>query len=72
MHPLNNERLLKGEYYTLTVDLRKYDVRFFGMYRMHVNQFDALVQQLLPELAKQSTNYREPIRPEERLIITLT
>ena len=72
VHPLNNMRLEKSEYFTLTLDLRQFDDRFYGMYRMHVPQFDDLVNLLMPELEKMTTNYREPLSPQERLIITLT
>ena len=42
------------------------------MYRMHVNQFDHLLGLVREDLEKMTTRYREPISPEERLVITLT
>ena len=72
VHPLNEDRKEKSEYYNMTLDLRKFDDRFFGMYRLHVNQFDQLLEILKPELEKMHTNYREVLSAEERLIITLT
>ena len=72
IHPLNLERFQKSEFFNLYLDLRKYDDRFFKMYRMHVNQFDYLLSLLRPHLQKQTTRYREPISPEERLVVTIT
>ena len=71
VHPLNKDRKEKSEYYNMTLDLRKFDDRFFDMYRLHVNQFDQLLEILKPELEKMHTNYREALSAEERLIITL-
>ena len=71
VHPLNNMRIEKSEYFTLTLDLWQFDDRFYGMYRMHVPQFDDLVNLLMPELEKMTTNYHDPLSPQECLIITL-
>ena len=71
VHPINSVRLEKGEFYNLYPDLRRYDDRFFEMYRMHVAQFDHLVGLLEDTLEKQTTSMREPIPPAERLVITL-
>ena len=70
----NWDHLNDSEYYHMTLDMRRKNkqVRFFNMYRMTMKQFDQLVELLMPELGKKSTNYREPLCPQERLIITLT
>ena len=66
-------RKVDGEFERITKKhLRKHDNRFFGMYRMHVDQFDELLRMIKPDLEKMDTNYREAISAEERLIITLT
>ena len=72
VHPLNADRFAKSEFFNLYHDFREYDERFFRMYRMHVNQFDHLLGVVREDLEKMTTRYREPISPEERLVITLT
>ena len=73
MHDMNRARAIDGEFARLTLKhLRNHDDRFFNMYRMHIKQFDELLQMLMPDLQKMTTNYREPVSAEERLILTLT
>ena len=71
IHPINSARLEKGEFYTLYPDLRRYDDRFFEMYRMHVSQFDYILEMLQPWLEKQVTSFREPISLEQSLVLTI-
>ena len=72
VHPLNMMRAEKSEFVNLYQDFRQFPDRFFKMYRMYPNQFDHLLGKLRPGLEKKTTNYREPLTPEERLVITLT
>ena len=55
----NWDHLNESEYYRMTLDMRRKNkkVRFFNMYRMTMQQFDQLVELLMPELGKKSTNY---------------
>ena len=71
VHPLNEERTEKGEFYTHYTDHRKFDDRFFELYRMTVGQFDELLYRVGPRILKQETNFRRPLSPEERLAITI-
>ena len=71
VHPINNMRAEKGEYKVLYPDLRQYEDRFFGMYRMTIDKFDELLQMVTPLIEKQNTKYREAVSPEERLVVTL-
>ena len=63
IHPLNEDRIEKGEFYTLYPDLRQYPVKFFQYYCMIVAQFDLLLWKLSPRLRKKSTNLRQPFFP---------
>ena len=71
VHPINKERHLKGEYFTLYPELREYPEKFFRWFRMSIEQFDFLLQELTPSLQKQNNNYRASVSPEERLVVTL-
>ena len=71
VHPINELRLEKGEFYTLYPDLRHFPPKFFNMYRMSVPKFDALLTKLVPHLEKKWTIMREPLSPEQKLVITL-
>ena len=56
VHPLNELRLDKGEFYTLYLDLRHFAPKFFNMYRMSVPKFDRLLQKTSPLIEKKWTN----------------
>ena len=72
VHPINNLRFEKGEFFMLYPDLRWYEDRFFQWYRMSTRKFDQLLCIVQNALRKQPTNFREPISPEEQLVITIT
>ena len=67
VHPINEMRTEKGEFYVLYPDLR----HFFNMYRMSVPKFDALLKKVAPKLQKKWTIMWEPLSLEQKLIITL-
>ena len=71
IHPLNEDRIEKGEFYALYPDLRHYPSKFFQFYRMTVARFDFLLKKLAPRLRKKATNLRQPISPEQMLVLTL-
>ena len=72
LHPFNDERVEKGEFYKLYPDLRHYPQKFFRMYCMNVQKFDYLLVKLKPHLRKGSTNYRSSISAKQQLVLTLT
>ena len=72
VHPINNLRFEKGEYFVLYADLRKYEDKFFNWYRMSTKKFDYLLKLIQRRIFRQNTNYRESISTEEQLVITLT
>ena len=72
VHPINNLRFEKGEFFMLYLDLRKYEDKFFAWYRMSIRKFDQLLGIVQNSLRKQCTKFREPISSEEQLVFTIT
>ena len=71
VHPLNDECMQKGEFYTHYTDHRHFDDHFCELYRMTVAQFDELLYKVGPAIVKKETNFLRPLSPEERLAITI-
>ncbi|CAI6357997.1 unnamed protein product [Macrosiphum euphorbiae] len=71
VHPINSERLLHGDFYTLYSRLRADDVSFFNYFRMSLTSFDELFAKIKHKIIRQDTNMRSAIPPEEMLAITL-
>ena len=72
MHPINLLRKEKGEFYQIYPDLRHFNQRFTGMYRINVEKFKELLKLVKPKLTKKWMYMREPISAEQKLILTLT
>ncbi|KAI1702391.1 putative nuclease HARBI1 [Ditylenchus destructor] len=68
-HPIFANRKKFGAYYVLLPQLKADDDKFFNYFRMTRDCFDRLLQMLDARLSK--TSQREPIGPEERLMVTL-
>ena len=65
-------RKISGEYTTLVQQMREVDPQGFQTYfRMSPDVFDEVLGKLRARLTKETTNFREPIPPEERLAVTL-
>ena len=71
MHPINNLRFEKGEYFVLYPDLHKYEEKFFNWFRMSTKKFDYLLKLIQHQIFRKNTNYREAICAEEQLVLTL-
>ena len=71
VHPLNIDRVCKGEFYRLYLDQRYFPDKFFQNYRMNTFQFDELLAKIAPWIMKTDTNFRKAITPEEKLCLTL-
>ncbi|KAI7806549.1 hypothetical protein IRJ41_007875 [Triplophysa rosa] len=69
VHPVLRLRNEEGEFHLLIMELRDYPDRFKIYFRMSVAQFDALLAILKPHIKKKTTNFREPIDPEQRLAV---
>ena len=72
VHPLNNSRDEKSEFYFLYPDLWHFKDHFFNYYRMTPKQFDEILKEVEPDLRKKWTNMRVPLSPEFKLVVTLT
>ena len=46
VHPINNLRFEKGEYFVLYPDLCKYEDKFFHWYCMSMKKFDYLLKMI--------------------------
>ena len=62
---------LKKANSTISTDLRHYPVKFFQFYQMSVSKFDFILTKLAQQLRKKATNLRQPISPEQILVLTL-
>ena len=71
VHPINNLRFGKGEFFMLYPDLRKYEDKFFAWYRMSIRKFHQLLGTVQNSLRKQCIKFREPISSEEQLVIMI-
>ena len=72
VHPINNLRFEKGEYFVLYPDLRRYEEKFFNWYRMSIKKFEYLLKLVKQRILRRNTNYREAISAEEQLVLTIT
>ena len=72
VHPLLGDYYTKGEFAHVYKEYRSDPDRFFKLYRMYPNQFDYLLSLVEKDLEKKTTNYREPLTPEFRLVVTIT
>ncbi len=68
---MNRNREKCGEFQDVVLELRKFPERFYDYFRMSIHQFDELLQQLLPLIRRQCTNYRRPISLAECLAVCL-
>lgn len=71
VHPIFSSRLLKGQFYKLFSELRKYPEKFFQYSRMTVASFDELLSLMRPLITYQDTTMRLSVPAEERLMVTL-
>ena len=71
IHPLNVERVSKGEFYRLYLDQRHFPEKFFENYCMSMHQFDEILNKIDPLVRKKDINFRKAITPEEKLALTL-
>ncbi|XP_050292833.1 uncharacterized protein LOC126733542 [Anthonomus grandis grandis] len=72
VHPINKSRKRFGQYHTLFFELKQHPDRFFEYLRMDIATFNYILEKVSPCLQMNWTNYnKQPIGPEERLVITL-
>uniref|UniRef100_A0A8C5PX67 DDE Tnp4 domain-containing protein n=1 Tax=Leptobrachium leishanense TaxID=445787 RepID=A0A8C5PX67_9ANUR len=72
VHPINAARPTHGHFVTLYRPLRERDpTKSYNYLRMSIPSFDELLSKVREPLMKRDTNMRDPIPPEEMLVITL-
>jgi hypothetical protein len=71
VHEIIRKRQELGEFHRLVQELRLDQQRFLQYFRMTPETFDNLLHVVGPHIRKQTTNYRKPISPEQRLAICL-
>lgn len=72
VHPVNKERIERGEFYHLYRQLKNYPDRYFDYLRMTQSTFRYILELIEPKIVKVYTNvHKQPISAEERLVITL-
>jgi hypothetical protein len=69
IHPILRRRQQLGEFHRLVQELRLDEQRFFQYFRMTPETFENLLHIVGPHIRKQTTNYRNPISPQQRLAI---
>ena len=52
-------------------NVRNFETKFFGYYRMSIKSFDELLVLLTPHISRSNTSIRLEISAEERLTITI-
>lgn len=72
VHEINALRQRYGEYHHLLPQMRRDPERFHRYLRMYPSTFDYILSKISPYLEKNWTNFiKNPILPEEKLVITL-
>ena len=69
IHPILGQMQQLGEFHRLVHELRLDEQRFFQSFRMRPETFENLLHIVGPHIRKQTTNYRNPISPQQRLAI---
>lgn len=71
VHPLNTQRAQFGEYKILCLQLEMYPEKYFTYFRMSQDKFNMLLEMIEPDIAPAMTNFRVPILPKLKLVLTL-
>lgn len=71
VHPIVNDRLSKGHFYTIFAEIREDEEKFFNFTRMSMASFSELLGCIKEKITKKDTRMRTCIPPEEKLVITL-
>ncbi|XP_069596974.1 uncharacterized protein [Ranitomeya imitator] len=71
IHPINAQRMTRGVYSTLYMELRQNPDRFFNYVRMRQDHFDVLLERVGDVIRRQDTRFSGSISPAEQLMVTL-
>lgn len=71
VHRYYSDRECDGEFLRVYKKLRSYPEKFYSYARMSTDTFDSLLDKVKDKLERTSTNFREAISAEQRLILTI-
>ena len=71
VHPLLQLRRQRGEYFTLVRELKSFEDKFFGYFRMNQDCFDYLVDKIRPFMPSHAKTRQDKLSPAEKLALTL-
>lgn len=71
VHPFNKSREDNERFNTFYLNIRQYPQKFFEYYRMSIQSFDELLENIRPLITKKITTFRHPVSAEERLTVTI-
>lgn len=72
IHEINKNRGIYSEYHTLFNDIKRDEEKFFQYTRMTLETFNYILGKVEHRLIKTWCNWhKQPILPEERLVVTL-
>lgn len=71
VHPINQQRQEQGDFHHLVAELQLDNKKHHRYFRMSADQLDHLLSVIGPELTRQTTNFRAPIDPKQRLAVAL-
>ncbi|KAL7387534.1 hypothetical protein ABVT39_024972 [Epinephelus coioides] len=71
VHPINERRQEQGAYHNLVQELRASTERHRKYFRMSADEMDYVLSMTGPDITKMDTNFRSPIKPKQKLAVTL-
>ncbi|XP_068216754.1 uncharacterized protein [Palaemon carinicauda] len=72
VHPMLLSRMNTGVHHTLFNDLYADEKKFFNYFRMSKPSFEELLSYVRRDITGTTTNMRECIAPDEKLVVTLS
>ena len=71
VHPFNVKAKGERRFRKFYENVRNFETKFFGYYRMSIKSFDELLVLLRPHISRSNTSIRLAISGEERLTIII-
>ncbi|XP_077115800.1 uncharacterized protein LOC143770243 [Ranitomeya variabilis] len=71
IHPITAQRMTRGVYSTLYIELRENPQKFFNYVRMKAENFEILLGRVEDSIRRRDTQMRFSISPAERLMVTI-
>ncbi|XP_077112935.1 uncharacterized protein LOC143768133 [Ranitomeya variabilis] len=71
IHPITAQRMTRGVYSTLYLELRENPQKFFNYVRMKAENFEILLGHVEDSIRRRDTQMRFSISPAERLMVTI-